>query len=261
MASPAGPAVISELMDSAPDRKRIAREIHRLLLQCRAGRARIATGGALRPEFSCLASWQSARLAWTHRDLLATDRYGAAAEFFLSDLYGDRDYSARDEDMERVTPIMVRLMPAGALASVALGLRLHALTQTLDTAMVRMLFERMAVGPRFDAEDYAEAYRRCDNAADRLDQIELVGQIGNELDRIVRHTLVYRLVRLSHRPAHMAGFGALQDFIERGFEAFHSMDGAEEFLLTVTNRERSIHEAILDGEAADTWAQPEARRG
>ncbi len=35
-----------------------------------------------------LRQWQADRLGRTHRDLLESKRYGPAAQFFLTDLYG-----------------------------------------------------------------------------------------------------------------------------------------------------------------------------
>lgn len=220
---------------------------------------KLIAGDGLRPEFRALARWQADRLSSTHRDLLQSDRFGPAAHFFFSDLYGERDYSPRDEDMEKVYPVMVRVMPTGALESVAKGMEVHALTQELDLRMVELI----AAGPgkpgTLSAEQYADAYRRCDNAPDRDRQIRLVSEVGRALDRVVHKTLVYRTVLLAKGPAHMAGFGALHDFIERGFVAFRHMDGAQEFLDTIEARELAIMRSILRGESPEKWTSPGAR--
>ena len=50
------------------------------------------------------------------------------------------------------------------------------------------------------------------------------------------------------QPAHMAGLGALQDFLERGFAAFRGMRGAAEFLATVESRELELVNAIFAGD-------------
>src|SRR5512134_4045998 len=57
-------------------------------------------------------AWQADRLARTYADLLANPRYAAAAAFFLSDLYGPKDFSARDEAVGRIIPTMTRMLPA-----------------------------------------------------------------------------------------------------------------------------------------------------
>lgn len=242
-------------------RSELAERVAALVERCRAGRQKLVVQGELRPEFRRLAKWQADRLCWTHRDLLASGRFGPAARFFFTDLYGDRDYSPRDEDMERVYPVMVRMMPRGALESVAQGMEVHALTQELDYLMIQHLREGpKATGP-LTAEQYAGAYRCCDNGPDRERQIMLISQVGRALDSVVHHRLVYNTVLLARRPAHMAGFGALHDFIERGFVAFRHMRGADEFIDTIERRELAVMRAILSEEPASAWAFPEAGAG
>jgi len=237
-------------------RSQLAKRIATLIDRCREGRLKLIRDHELMPEFHVLASWQSERLAWTHRDLLASERFGPATRYFFTDLYGNRDYSPRDEGMERVLPVMVRVMPSPALASIAMGLEIHALTQDLDFRMTEMLSRQFGPLNRLTAEKYAHAYRLCDNAADRERQILLIGEIGRTLDRVVRYTLVYNAVRLARRPAHLAGFGALHDFIERGFVAFRHMGSADEFLETIERRELAIMGAILERRPAGEWAAP-----
>jgi hypothetical protein len=69
-------------------------------------------------------------------------------------------------------------------------------------------------------------------------------------------------------PARMAGFAVLQDFLERGFAAFHAMGGAQVFLQTIEARETQILEAIQGGVTdpfpdplAFRLSQPSAKRG
>ena len=55
---------------------------------------------------------------------------------------------------------------------------------------------------------------------------------------------------MMRQPARLAGFGALHDFLERGFAAFGKMGDATEFLETIDVRERALMEALLAGEPA-----------
>jgi hypothetical protein len=59
-----------------------------------------------------LRRWQAARLEYSFRDFLAEPRSAPAATFFLTDVYGDRDFTRRDADIARVLPMMERLLPA-----------------------------------------------------------------------------------------------------------------------------------------------------
>ena len=72
---------------------------------------------------------------------------------------------------------------------------------------------------------------------------------------MVRKPIVRALVHLARGPAHTAGFGGLQDFLERGLAAFERMGGAVQFLDNIRDRERTAMEALFahaDDPAADT---------
>ncbi|GAB3250754.1 hypothetical protein GCM10027296_15480 [Chitinimonas naiadis] len=180
----------------------------------------------------------------TYADLLASDRYGKAAEFFLTDLYGPRDFSKRDEDGERIVSRMRALLPKRAMQAIQSALHLNRLSHQLDEQMAQMLFNEMQLDD-VDADSYAEAYRRCRNEAERREQIALVDVLGRELDVVVQKPLVQMALKLAHKPAHLAGLGELQDFLERGVAAFLKMQGADDFLDLIRNRETWILENIL----------------
>jgi hypothetical protein len=194
------------------------------------------------PRLKELKRWQAARLAATYVDFASEPRYQAATAFFLEDLYGPKDFSARDQSMQRIVPTMRRLLPASAVETAALAIELEALSEALDHRVAAALPE----GP-IDAESYAEAYRASSTPAERERQVELIVAVGERLDALVRKPLLLRTLKLMRQPARMAGLADLQDFLERGFEAFRAMDGAELFLATVRERESDILNRLFSG--------------
>ena len=204
--------------------------------------------------------WQAERLAMTYADLEADARYKPAVQFFLSDIYGARDFSRRDDDVRRVFPLMSRVLSEEAIRSITLAMDLHAMSQELDEKMLAVLRDDMqvSVGSPLRAEDYGEAYRRVGEVEQRQQQIDLVVRLGRTLDRVVPNPMLYTAVRLAHGPAHMMGFGELQDFVERGFVAFRHMHGADRFLGAVESRELAIHHRLMAGEPPSRWCVPAA---
>jgi hypothetical protein len=190
-----------------------------------------------------LAHWQARRLNATYADLVSDPRYAAAIAFFQSDLYGPGDFSRRDTDLARVVPIMVRVLPEGAIATVAMAMELSALSQELD----RDLLGKLGLDTRLTVAAYCDAYRACANRGARARQIALIVDVGRALDRYVRKALLRRALAMMRRPARTAGLGALQDFLERGFGSFGGMRGAGEFLATIDARETALMQAIFAG--------------
>jgi len=191
-----------------------------------------------------LRAWQSARLRQTYLDLGQSPRYGPAIRFFEHDLYGARDFSRRDADLARIVPMMVRMAPGGVVHCVALAVELNALSQELDLSLVKQL---PRVDGGFTVADYCRAYRRAGDVTGRRRQITLIGEAGTALDHYVHKRLARTSLAMMRRPAHVAGLSALQEFLERGFAAFRTMDGAGEFLRVVRERETRVHESIVGG--------------
>jgi hypothetical protein len=200
-----------------------------------AQRAQRARDPALAERVQAVKHYQHERFQRTYADLLGSPRYGAAARFFLEDLYGPADYSRRDSQFARVVPALVRLFPKEVVHTVLTLGQLHALSETLDTAMGR------AVGPgAVDPAAYTAAWQAVGRPADRERQIGLMREVGDALDGYTRNPLLRRALHLMRAPARLAGLSELQAFLERGFDTFREMRGARPFLDTVVERERAL---------------------
>lgn len=196
-----------------------------------------------------LRQWQADRLGHTHRDLLESERYGPAAEFFLTDLYGPGDCARRDADVMRVMPTAERLLPESGLKVLAQAIELDALSEELDYLMVVALRRSGAIG-RLTAAAYALAYREVGEPERRAHQITLVTELGMTLDRLARKPFLGTTLKLVSGPAHLAGLGELFSFVERGYRVCHQMGRANEFLETIASRETAIMTALFDGDAS-----------
>ena len=242
-------------MDDNLDKDAIGRELAACIAVARELRASRATDPAA-ADYPVLKEWQSARLARTYADLLASERYRPAAEFFLSDLYGPKDFRSRDEELARVVPVMVRVLPARALLTLLQAVQMDMLSESLDTDMVLALRKAQRQG-KIDWDAYAAAYRTCDRRQDRERQIALVDTIGKTLDRLTRMPLIRVSLRLMYGPAHLAGLGGLHSFLQRGFDAFSFMNGADEFLAIITERETALMREWLARPGGDNKASRE----
>lgn len=199
-------------------------------------------------------AYQHGRFMLTYTDLLSSGRYRGAALFFLEDLYGPGDFTSRDAQFARIVPGLVRLFPREIVETVASLGELHALSERLDTLM-GVAWSRMPDGAGLqhstsgvmDGKTYGECWRGVAGPADRERQIALMVLVGEALDRYTRNPLLRTSLRLMRGPAQAAGLGALQAFLERGFDTFRAMNGAKEFLQVVAQRERQLAASMFAG--------------
>jgi len=221
----------------------LARELAHVTRLHDERRANPALEGALER----LARWQALRLRQTYADLEAQPRYAEAVHFFEADLYGGADFAQRDADVARIAPVMVLMLPERVIGTIARAMEVNALSQELD----RALFARLPrADGRFTVAEYCNAYRRMDSRPARERQIRLIAEIGAALDRFVRMPLIHAALTMMRQPAKLAGMAVLHDFLERGFDAFRTMKGANEFLATIVGRETALMDAIFGGATA-----------
>jgi hypothetical protein len=186
--------------------------------------------------------FQHARFESTYADLLAQKRYAPATRFFLEDLYGPSDFTERDEQFARVVPALVRVFPHPVVQTVVKLAQLHELSEDLDTQMGRCLRD----GP-MQADDYGRAWREVNRSIDRDRQIALMLEVGRALDQFTKNLVLRGSLRMMRGPAAAAGLGALQTFLESGFDAFREMRGAEQFLATIFTRENDLARKLFSG--------------
>jgi hypothetical protein len=229
------------------------RRLQRLLLANRRVRDGKIEPRNRSPWLAPLQRWQSQRLEAGFQDFLHKPKTAPAARFFLDDLYGDHDVSARDRDVERVLPLMRKLLPQHLIETAADAIELAVISHALDLRVAQRLEQSAArakrtAPPSLSERDYAAAYRRVGKPLLRDRQIELVLRVGATLDEAVHKPWIPRLLRASRLPAKLAGLGELQTFLERGFAAFKALQGADDFMAEIARREREVSRRLLAGE-------------
>lgn len=197
-----------------------------------------------------LRRWQAARLRRSFTHFLHDPRRKPAAEFFLRDVYGDRDFTRRDADIARVLPMMQRLLPAKLLGTVADAIELGALTHALDLRMAQALDALAPRRRKLDEALYAQAYRAVGLRRLRARQIALIGRVGRGFGRALKLPGVAALLAFSRGPARLAGLTELQGFLENGFGAFETLGDADAFVAEIERAEDEVSRRLFAGHAA-----------
>lgn len=192
-----------------------------------------------------LKQLQARRFEGTYADLLAAGPYRNAAQFFLQELYSERDYAERDAQFARIAGAVERLFPRD-VADTAAGLaKLHALTESLDHALARALPAGMDEVP-----GYVHAWKSVGRRADRERQLQTVLEIGAEMSRLTRLPGLRLMLKMMRAPAAAAGLSSLQRFLESGFDTFTTVTrmrgGSERFLGTIREREQRLMEQFFE---------------
>lgn len=216
------------------------------LLRFRSLRQHQEPDSAFNQHFIALQLFQIERMKHTHAALLRDERYQAATEFFLSDMYGGLDLTEMATEIERALPIATRLLPDSVMRTSLIACELNNITQTLDETMTEILFEDMKIDS-ISNEAYIAAWHKLDARAQRERQFDLIVELGFGLDKYVRSRVIFATFKLANKPAHMAGLGNLYDFLGRGFAVMRPMGSAHEFIQSISDHERRIMDAIDDG--------------
>lgn len=208
-----------------------------------------AGDAALGAAVASVKALQARRFRGTYADLMVSPAFGPATQFFLQELYSDSDYSERDQQFGRIAGTLQTLFPQPVVTTAVALAVLHAQTEELDQAMGRAWIEQATPAP---AAHYAAAWRAVGQRHARQEQLRRVLAMGADLARLTRAPGLRTMLRMMRGPANAAGMGALQKFLEAGFDTFGQLarqrGGVEQFLATIEQREAALMGQLFDGD-------------
>ncbi|MCW8108323.1 hypothetical protein OPS25_07430 [Alteromonas ponticola] len=198
-----------------------------------------------------LQAWQCERLLASHQDLAQQKRYQDAMSFFVDELYGPKDFSQRDADIARVIPKLAKVLPDKAMLALEDAIALNALSFDLDLEVTEAL-----EGQEINRDTYAVAYRKVGRQADRQKQLDLIYDLGMQLNDVIKIKGIGMLIKFARRPAKIAGLLTLHEFLERGFNAFKVIGDVHGFVDPVITREKELMETLLSPDTDLTQHNP-----
>ena len=227
-----------------------AQTIRHCIADVTALRQERAADAALGDAVGRVKALQSRRFRGSYGDLLPSPDFGPAARFFLEELYSDTDYADRDAQFGRIAGTLQTLFPAPVVATAVALAALHAQTEALDQAMGRAW--HATPGAHAEAARYVAAWRAVGQRPARAQQLQRVLALGADLARLTRKPGLRTMLRMMRGPAQAAGMGALQHFLEAGFDTFGQLarqrGAVERFLATIEERERVLMAQLFDAD-------------
>ena len=187
--------------------------------------------------------WQLDYMLPFFGDLLGPKGYAEAVDFVVSDLCGV-GISDRDRDIERATPVIVRSLPGRSLETAAAAVELNAAALEINLGIWRALLDGRELPAVITEAEYIVACRATSSHEECMSLVSLAVDLGDALKSLVRVPLIYGLLRTMRGPAHAAGFGALQEFLETGFVTFRQISDIDRFLELLHRRMDQIFDHI-----------------
>lgn len=189
--------------------------------------------------------WQLGYLRPYFSDLLGAEGYAAAVDFIVSDLAGV-GVADRDREIERAAPVVVATLPQHPMETAAAAVELNASSLAINLGICRALLVEGRLPRAITERDYFVACRSVSSYDECMELVGLAVELGNTLKTLVRIPLISLLLKTMRRPAHAAGFGALQEFLETGFNTFHAIADIDRFLELLDERMDLVFDRIYN---------------
>jgi hypothetical protein len=123
---------------------------------------------------------------------------------------------------------------------------LSALSRALDKKLAEQLSANMKA---INVDQYAAAYRDAGYFRARRYQIDLIERLGVRLSHYAQKPGVHALLLASRFPARLAGAAQLQNFLERGYDAFIRLDDPLIFVERIVQHERMVRERLISADS------------
>jgi hypothetical protein len=188
-------------------------------------------------------NWQLEYLLPFFSDLHAREGYAEAIDFTMSDLAGV-GISGRDRDLERAAPAITKLLPLGALQTIASAAETNAHILEVNIGICRSLLVQNSLPDEITVYEYCIACRDASSMEECLRLAGRVIELGRTLKSLIKIPLIGITLRAMRLPARTAGFGDLQEFLEDGYRIFREIPDIDHFLSEIDRRTRMIFETI-----------------
>jgi len=194
-------------------------------------------------QYDRFTEWQMAYLLTFFDDLHQRPGYREAIDFTMSDLAGVR-VSGRDHDLERAAPVITRMLPGRALETLAAAAKLNARVLEVNLGIFRQLQVDGELPSEISERAYCVACRKASTLDECLGLVHLAVRLGGTLKTLIKVPLLGGMLRTMRGPAHAAGFGALQEFLESGYTNFKAIPDIDHFLGEIDTRMTEAFEMI-----------------
>lgn len=206
---------------------------------------------ALQEKLQQVQAWQKQRIEHTHQAHFSIPSHQLMAQYFLNRLYGGPDFDAVAQQIERLMKYAHKaenFIPENAILTGTKGVKLAILAVKLDVDVAQTLLADYPAEQAIDDEMMRVTYLKLDQAEPRLEQMDLLDDLGYNLDKYMRSIIVYSAFKMCKGVAHRHNFQTMYEFMQDGFLAMKPLKSAEHFVKTFTATERDIISRVHRGD-------------
>ena len=196
-------------------------------------------------------AWQKQRMQSTHSKQFAEKQNVLMSEYFLNRLYGGPDFDALAEQIARLMKYAhkaEKLIPENAVKTGTSGVSLAILAVQLDEQVAMQLLEDYHPHEGLTDEMMRLTYLKLDQGQHRLNQLDLLDQLGFSLDKYMRSFMVHTAFKMCKGAASKYNFDVMYEFMQDGFLAMKPLKSAEKFVKDFTAVERQIIHKVHTGD-------------
>lgn len=196
-------------------------------------------------------NWQKQRIRHTHADFFAKPENQLMADYFLNRLYGGPNFNELAFQIGRIinnAGIVEKVIPASAIRTGNAGVELAVLAIQMDQDLAQHILQHYPVDQSLNDEVMCATYLKLDQYQPRQHQMDLLDELGHNMDKYVRSRMIRAAFKLAKGPAHKYRIESMYDFIGEGFAAMEPLPSAASFVETFTTREREIIEKVHAGD-------------
>jgi hypothetical protein len=189
-------------------------------------------------------AWQRIRIQRTHSALFAQPDNKLMADYFLTQLYGGKEFKMLAVQLARILPKAEKLeslIKESALKTGSMGIDAAVLAIELDLHLAQWLVARNLP---VTEKNVMTAYRTIDESAERREQVKNLKEVCYRTDKYLNSFFLQKAFQLAKSTVYRLNYQLLYDFVDAGFNAMKPLDSVGSFIDPFCVREMLIIERI-----------------
>lgn len=183
---------------------------------------------------------QRLRIKHTHNELFEQSDNQLMADYFLTQLYGGKEFKLLAVQLARILPQAKKLeslIKESALQTGSMAIQAAVLAIELDMHLAQWLITHDLPA---NEDNVMTAYNTIDESDERREQINNLKEVCYRTDKYLNSFFLQKAFQLAKSTVYHLNYQLLYDFVEAGFTAMKPLDSVSSFIDPFCARELMI---------------------